>query len=449
MWKEPAASPQNGAYQESPQCTLEANLEFSLLTSQVSRTIVFTAVRAEPEWRIGCGRIPSKNIEIDFLPQQETRLIVQMSESSATPSDRRQAPRTKLAEIAYLGMGPENGGVVLDVSDGGLSFHAVATVEPAQTVRFLLSLRGHSRIEGAGEVVWTNQTRTVCGLKFTSLSSGAREYLNDWTNQSRMPAAARKENVAPTPQPVSALSAASRSEALPVFAIPPAAEPALSIPETSKLWQQPVFFWTLFGVLAATLVVSAFLYGVHVGRSEVSSAAQSVPNTTSQIGPPALPLTPVPASSAATDDHSSASDMPAVPTGATSSPKPALVNTSKAEDISGNTEQRPGAEGNSAATAEQRAELQLEAGKSELAAAQAYLSGAKGNRDSSKAARLLWAAVANGNSTAEALLADLYLRGDGVAKSCEQGRILLKAASKSGNADAEEKLKELNANGCQ
>ena len=85
-------------------------------------------------------------------------------------------------------MGPENGGLVLDVSDGGLSFHAVAPVQRAETIHFLLSLRGHSRIEGAGEVVWTNEMRTVCGLRFTSLSSGAREHLNNWTNQSRLPA---------------------------------------------------------------------------------------------------------------------------------------------------------------------------------------------------------------------------------------------------------------------
>jgi TPR repeat protein len=46
------------------------------------------------------------------------------------------------------------------------------------------------------------------------------------------------------------------------------------------------------------------------------------------------------------------------------------------------------------------------------------------------------------------VLADLYLRGDGVAKSCEQARVLLKAASKSGNVQGQEKLGELDTNGC-
>src|SRR5271169_1973691 len=166
-----------------------------------------------------------------------------MSESSVSRQDRRQTPRTKLVEIAYIGMGPENGGLVLDVSDGGLSFHSVAPVQPAETIHFLLSLRGHSRIEGAGEVVWTNEMKTVCGLRFTSLSSGAREHLNNWTNQSHMPVPAREKAESPalqaTPQteetPAS-LPSQSETSAGSLFAIPPADEVYLSEPTGRTPW---------------------------------------------------------------------------------------------------------------------------------------------------------------------------------------------------------------------
>ena len=107
---------------------------------------------------------------------------MQTIEPSMSAADRRQTPRTKLVDIAYIGMGPENGGLVLDVSEGGLSFHSVAPVQLDEKVQFLLSLRGHSRIEGTGEVVWANTTGTVCGLKFTTLSPGALEHLNNWTS---------------------------------------------------------------------------------------------------------------------------------------------------------------------------------------------------------------------------------------------------------------------------
>jgi TPR repeat protein len=124
------------------------------------------------------------------------------------------------------------------------------------------------------------------------------------------------------------------------------------------------------------------------------------------------------------------------------------VNSSKNDDTTTNTLQPPGAEELGNVASDQHAEEAFEAGKSELAAALASLDGTNGNRDSSKAARLLWAAVGNGNSAAEVILADLYLRGNGVAKSCEQGRVLLIAATRSGNAQAKVKLDELNTNGC-
>ena len=350
----------------------------------------------------------------------------------------------------------------MDVSDGGLSFHAVAPVEPATTIHFLLSLRGHSRIEGAGEVVWTNQMRTVCGLKFTSLPNGAREYLNDWTNRSRSPAPARERNIfAQTAQPISPApdSRLLAANTIPVFAIPPTAESPLSIPESSTPWQERFSSWTMFWFMVVTLAVAMFFYGLHVGRSESESASQPAASPAalpeSQPAPPTLAPAPVPTSSDAAGDASSPRGALSVPSGAAPVPRAAapvpnaaIVNSSKTDDTYRSTAEPPGA-GAIAAAPGQNAEQKLQAGQSELAAAQAYLTGIHRGRDSSTAARLLWAAVGNGNVTAEVVLADLYLHGDGVAKSCEQGRILLIGASKSGNAEAREKLKELNANGCR
>jgi PilZ domain-containing protein len=393
-----------------------------------------------------------------------------MRESSVTTSDRRLTPRTKLVEIAYIGMGPENGGLVLDVSDGGLSFHSVAPVQQAETIRFLLSLRGHSRIEGAGEVVWTNEMKTVCGLRFTSLSAGAREYLNNWTDQSRMAQRASRGKVvslAPRPAPEAeespaSLASQSDTEAESVFSISPAAEDYLSVPTVRSIWREPVFFWIMFGILGIALGVTAFNYGVRVGKSANSPVAQTAAAPDSPASEQAPELTAAPPPSAATDAPSISASTPAAPSDATSvqgdvsslpneatsHPGSTFVNASKTDDTPASSFQRPGDGGIDAKPPDQHAEVALEAGKSELAAALAALRGANGIRDSSKAARLLWAAVANNNSTAEVVLADLYLRGDGVARSCEQGRVLLKAASKSGNVEGQEKLGELDTNGC-
>jgi hypothetical protein len=398
---------------------------------------------------------------------------MQMREPSEMTPDRRQAPRTKLVEIAYIGMGPENGGLVLDVSEGGLSFHSVAPVSRSETINFLLSSRGHDRIEGAGQVVWTNEMKTVCGLRFTSLSAGARDFLNNWTSESRIAVAARKKAVSQNPVAIvqyeeasTGIASPADTEAESILAIRRAAEIQLSEPLARSMWREPVFFWVIFGILSTVLAVTAFIYGVRVGRSETVSVAQPMSQpaavSDSQVNLQAPETLLVPPASEAANSSSAPAIAPAVstqpPSGQNESSvvasekgsnlRGAFVNASKTDGINTGTFDRPGGAGLEAKPPEQQAEVVLEAGKSELEAALAALHGANGVRDSSKAAHLLWAAVKNNNSMAEIILADLYLRGDGVVKSCEQGRVLLVAASRSGNVQAKDKLRELETNGC-
>jgi hypothetical protein len=382
-----------------------------------------------------------KKIESSPQPQPEIELSVHMSKFFDTTVERRQSPRTKLAEIAYIGMGPENGGLVLDVSDGGLSFHAVAPVQPAQSVRFVLSLRGQTRIEGAGEVIWTNELRTVCGLRFTSLSSGAREQLNACTNQIETRVAPPEEDlwrVAPAPpqteEGLPSLARESSANAEPVFAILPADEAFPSGPEARLPWQKPLLFWIAFGLLCAAITVVAFIYGVHIGKTEINSAAQSAANPALSTEPPSLPRAPAPASSATNGAHSV--------------PNAAHTNRPKTNDSTATPSRGPRAEAFGAVASGQPSETSSEAGKSELAAALSYLNGKNGQRNNSRAIQQLWAAVGKGNPTAEVILADLYLYGDSVEKNCEQGRVLLLAAKRSGNAQAKVRLDQLNANGC-
>ena len=356
-----------------------------------------------------------------------------MREPPVTSTDRRQTPRTKLVEIAYIGMGPENGGLVLDVSDGGLSFHAVAPVQPAETIHFLLSSRGQNRIEGAGEVVWTNEMRTVCGLRFTSLSGGAREHLTNWTNQSRMPSPASEKAVSPAPAAIPHMEESLASDAGPsgtfsesVFAIPPADEVYLSEPTGKSIWWGQLFLWIILGFSGAALLASAYLYGLHVGvsagRSTARNAAVASTQPSRNANPSACSRTWIPLGSRRSDFCSKRGDSPS--SQATRVPSSAPVGAPKSQYKSTSALQPPAAEVQSPALPEQHAQQGMEAGNSDLAAAMEYLGGPTGKRNSSKAARLLWSAVGNGNSDAEVVLADLYLHGNGVARSCEQGRVL-------------------------
>lgn len=90
-----------------------------------------------------------------------------------------------------------------------------------------------------------------------------------------------------------------------------------------------------------------------------------------------------------------------------------------------------------------------DSGDEDLALAQKYLSAKAGPTTNAAAVQLLWAAVGKGNVTAEFTLADLYARGDGVAKSCDQARLLVGAAQGKSSSDASQELGELIRRGCR
>jgi hypothetical protein len=87
-------------------------------------------------------------------------------------------------------------------------------------------------------------------------------------------------------------------------------------------------------------------------------------------------------------------------------------------------------------------------GAQELITARHYLDGKGATRDTSEAAKWLWKAVSKQNTSAVTLLADLYIRGDGVPKNCDQARLLLAAAAKKGDSEAANKLRTLESDGC-
>lgn len=90
-----------------------------------------------------------------------------------------------------------------------------------------------------------------------------------------------------------------------------------------------------------------------------------------------------------------------------------------------------------------------ETGSAEYAHALQLLHNKNRDADLSEAVRLLWISVEKGNPSAELTLAELYWRGEGVARNCDQTRILLSAAVRKGSADAEKRLRQFEREGCE
>ncbi len=200
--------------------------------------------------------------------------------------------------------------------------------------------------------------------------------------------------------------------------------------------------WRLYVAAGVALLLSLLLYEGWRGNKQTSgSAAQEFPSSaqpSTQSLPATQPTAPSsqPAPSAAPPVNSAKEQPVAKPPASPKRPPATRPNTPS-----------PAVAQTTPATISLQS---VQSGSDELATAQRFLNGSRGEtRDSSEAAKWLWRAVAKQNVTATLLLSDLYLRGDGVPHSCDQARLLLDAAARKGKAEAAARLRNLRAFGCE
>ncbi len=92
--------------------------------------------------------------------------------------DRRLHPRRRLDRLSYIDFGSDNGGMVIDISEGGLSFQGGGPFWKHQSLRLRFLLPGLSSklIEATGrDVVQANRTGKGGGLQFVEISEEARK----------------------------------------------------------------------------------------------------------------------------------------------------------------------------------------------------------------------------------------------------------------------------------
>lgn len=115
----------------------------------------------------------------------------------------RRSPRMTVNGTAYVNLDPDNGGIILNISEGGLSFESRAPIERTETIRFWFSYcsrrietdldqesksqQRNSRISRSvqvgSELVWRDDARKRGGIKFTNLSDETRREIRDWMGQ--------------------------------------------------------------------------------------------------------------------------------------------------------------------------------------------------------------------------------------------------------------------------
>lgn len=96
-------------------------------------------------------------------------------------SDRRLHLRRGLTSLAYVELGRDNGGMVFDLSEGGLGVRSamVLTKKYVPRIRFQLPRSG-KWVELGGKIAWTGESEKQTGIEFVDLPERARVEIEEW-----------------------------------------------------------------------------------------------------------------------------------------------------------------------------------------------------------------------------------------------------------------------------
>ena len=124
-----------------------------------------------------------------------------MTETESTMStERRKFPRKKPEQLSYINLESENGGMLLDLSEGGVGFHAVTPIDASiEKLRFWFSVKSIDRIDAEGKIVWTDESHKSGGVRFLNLDDMSQKKIRAWVRAEQIeeqasalaPAAAR------------------------------------------------------------------------------------------------------------------------------------------------------------------------------------------------------------------------------------------------------------------
>jgi hypothetical protein len=391
-------------------------------------------------------------------------------------ADDRQSPRIAAKSNLYFLVEPNNTATVLNVSDGGLGFHAFQPVTQAGKIRFSFPYHG-KQFETSGELVWTDSTKQIGGLSFASLPLEERERIRRWADQEGTPKSAREAHGPAAPPPKESprpFVAPSRTNASPIPSFTP---PAIPLPQFANPVTTPFeslpqrmgyasdrempfpipprkFFRGFLAGVILSAILAGFLFFTYSGpnkdwRRQLSEMIGASPKL--QAAPAALP--PPAEVSPPLDESGLPPTLPpasnlAAP--AASGPLPALGVDSKTDSTHAKTAaEYPLANERVTSAAGTLPSKPADPGAEDLALAERYLNTMPGHMGSATASRYLWAAVEKGNVKAEITLANMYARGDGVTENCNQAQVLLRAASKRGNNEASQELAQIIRRGCR
>jgi periplasmic protein TonB len=92
-----------------------------------------------------------------------------------------RSSRKRFETLTYVDLGPDNGGMLIDISEGGVSFQGVKPLETDELLHIVFKLPNiNDSIRGTGQVAWLNDSGKGGGLRFVELPQTAGHLIKEW-----------------------------------------------------------------------------------------------------------------------------------------------------------------------------------------------------------------------------------------------------------------------------
>jgi len=102
------------------------------------------------------------------------------SQNPLQNTERRLDPRLQVSNIMYVQLGEHNGGVILNVSKGGLAVQAATPLMVDQLPPLLFQLSANKWVQASARIAWLTPSKRTAGLQFNDLSETARADIRGW-----------------------------------------------------------------------------------------------------------------------------------------------------------------------------------------------------------------------------------------------------------------------------
>jgi hypothetical protein len=117
--------------------------------------------------------------------------------AEARPHGNRAHMRRKLSPMAYVELGQENGGILLNLSEGGFAVQSALTLSSREFSELRFQVPAcQGWLTARGRVAWLSDSKKQAGIQFTELPGEARRQIHEWVSAEGDPKEARERTPA-------------------------------------------------------------------------------------------------------------------------------------------------------------------------------------------------------------------------------------------------------------